>query len=63
MTGRFEGDTERFEGDDSDGGRAIKVRFLWERGDGSPRWEQSFSYNSGLTWELNWVMAFHRSSR
>jgi hypothetical protein len=63
VTGRFEGDSGRFEGDDSDDGRAIKVRFLWQRGDGSPRWEQSFSYDSGLTWELNWVMAFQRLSR
>jgi len=39
------------------------VRFLWQRGDGSPRWEQFFSYDSGVTWELNWVMAFQRLSR
>jgi len=63
VIGRFEEGSGRFEGDDSDGGRPVKVRFLWQRGGGSPRWEQSFSYDSGQTWELNWVMAFDRLSR
>jgi hypothetical protein len=62
VTGGFEGDIGRFEGDDSDRGQPVKVRFLWQRGGGSPRWEQSFSYDSGQTWELNWVMAFQRRS-
>ncbi|HEU5067083.1 MAG TPA: DUF1579 domain-containing protein [Sphingomicrobium sp.] len=62
VIGRFEGDIGRFEGDDADGDRPVKVHFLWQRGGDLPRWEQSFSYDSGETWELNWVMVFQRPS-
>jgi hypothetical protein len=36
------------------------VRFEWRRGE-APTWKQSFSYDSGATWALNWVMHFRRS--
>ena len=26
----------------------------------SPRWDQAFSGDAGVTWESNWTMQFHR---
>ena len=61
--GRFDGAVGRFEGEDTCGGRPVKVRFLWERlSDGRARWTQSFSYDGGATWEENWIMAFSRAA-
>ena len=59
--GRFVGAIGEFDGRDVDCGRLVHVRFLWNRGDAqAPRWEQSFSYDAGSSWELNWVMEFKR---
>ena len=61
--GRFEGDIGRFEGDDTDAGRPIKVAFLWDRTNpAAPSWSQAFSYDGGATWEVNWIMDFTRSA-
>ena len=61
VVGSFADDIGRFEGDDLDGDRPVVVRFLWDRSNPvAPRWEQSFSYDAGRTWELNWVMLFER---
>ena len=61
VVGGFSGAVGWFEGADVDGGRPVRVRFKWDRGDpDSPRWEQSFSYDDGLSWELNWTMDFRR---
>jgi hypothetical protein len=50
-----------FEGVDTDSGRPIIARFLWHRiTPTSARWEQSFSYDDGKTWETNWIMEFRR---
>ena len=63
--GRFgEGDAHtdgvgEFFGDDVEGGRPVRIRFLWTRS-AAPRWKQSMSTDGGLTWELNWVMRFER---
>lgn len=63
VVGSFIGPIGRFEGDDVDEGRAVRARFLWDRTDpDAPRWEQSFSYDDGATWELNWVMQFRRQA-
>jgi hypothetical protein len=63
VSGRFDGPLGRFEGEDLDGSRPIRVRFLWDRTDADePRWEQSFSYDAGRTWELNWTMHFTRQT-
>lgn len=60
--GAFQGPEGIFEGDDTFDGRPIKVRFLWNKGSGAAaRWEQSFSFDSGKSWETNWVMDFQRS--
>ena len=62
--GRFTGDLGRFEGEDSDGGRSVRVRFIWDRSNPeAPRWAQSFSYDDGRSWETNWIMQFERSAR
>lgn len=60
--GRFENGVGRFFGDDLDGGRPVKVRFIWEAGaPGSARWSQAFSYDGGESWETNWIMDFSRA--
>ena len=60
VSGSFNGDLGCFEGEDSDDGRPVQVRFVWDRSDVSPQWNQSFSYDHGATWELNWMMRFER---
>jgi hypothetical protein len=60
VVGRFTGDHGVFECTDVIGGREAQVRFEWRRGE-TPTWQQSFSYDSGATWTLNWVMQFRRS--
>lgn len=60
MTGRFDGDTGTFFGDEDVDGRRVLCRFLWTRG-AAPRWEQAFSNDAGQTWETNWVMEFTRA--
>lgn len=63
VIGAFSGDVGSFQADDVLDGRPIRVRFLWYRNPGSdPRWEQAFSADGGATWEVNWVMHFHRVS-
>ncbi len=59
--GSFKDGVGRFEGEDTDGGRPIIARFLWHRiTPVSARWEQSFSYDGGKSWETNWIMDFER---
>jgi hypothetical protein len=59
--GGFDDDEGLFEGEDSDGGTPVRVRFLWHRlRPGSAKWEQAFSYDEGRTWEMNWTMEFRR---
>jgi hypothetical protein len=44
-------------------GQLTKVRFEWTGfAEGAPRWEQSFSYDDGLTWKTNWVNDWRRAS-
>ena len=59
MTGRFDNGRGEFFGDDTEGGKPVRVRFHWTGGD-SPKWEQAMSADGGRTWELNWVMRFTR---
>jgi hypothetical protein len=62
VVGSFSGDTGIFEGDDTFGGRPIRVRFTWSGvTTPTPRWEQAFSDDGGKTWETNWVMDFTRA--
>jgi len=63
VVGRFTADLGHFEGEDQDSGKSVRVRFLWDRSDpAAPTWAQSFSYDGGATWELNWTMQFRRQA-
>ncbi|MEU6969830.1 hypothetical protein AB0A71_19190 [Kitasatospora aureofaciens] len=62
VTGGFTGDRGDFHGEDTLGGRPIRVHFTWYRlGPDSARWEQEFSADGGRSWELNWTMDFTRT--
>lgn len=62
VVGSFTRGTGVFEGRDTWDGRPIRVRFIWSRVDTpTPRWEQAFSDDGGVTWETNWVMDFARA--
>jgi hypothetical protein len=61
VQGRFEADHGVFESEDVIAGRRALVRFEWLAVDpDAPRWQQSFSYDGGETWKLNWVMDLER---
>lgn len=61
LVGRFDRGVGTFFAEDSLSGRAIKVRFIWSQtGTPSPRWEQAFSADGGVSWEVNWTMEFER---
>ena len=60
--GGFDGDRGEFHGHDEDEGRAVEVRFVWNRlGADAARWEQAFSLD-GRAWEVNWMMEMRRTS-
>lgn len=62
VMGGFDESHGVFFGDDELGGRPIRVRFDWFVGSTDRcRWQQAFSYDSGLTWEPNWHMSFVRA--
>ncbi|WTU30363.1 hypothetical protein OHV13_04320 [Kitasatospora purpeofusca] len=62
VVGGFAGDRGDFYGEDTYEGRPIRVHFTWHRlGPDAARWEQEFSLDGGVTWELNWVMDFTRT--
>ena len=64
VQGGFDLGEGHFEGTDMDGDRPVKVRFLWHMiTPSSARWEQSFSYDGGESWETNWTMDFLRAAR
>ena len=63
VVGRFRGDEGIFEGDDVIEGRAVRVRYLWQRADSShATWRQACSPDDGAHWEVNWVMEMQRLS-
>ncbi|HEY9009988.1 MAG TPA: hypothetical protein VIN06_03125 [Devosia sp.] len=60
VQGGFIGDHGEFFGEDHDDGRAVQVKFVWEKqGAIRARWSQAFSLD-GIRWETNWVMDFTR---
>ena len=58
--GGFQGSEGLFEGDDIYEDKPIKVRFR-KLSPASARWEQTFSFDSGKSWETNWIMDFSRA--
>jgi hypothetical protein len=60
MVGRFDGDIGRFEAVEPMRGQNVDVRFEWRAHPTRPHWQQSFSFDGGATWHLNWQMQFER---
>jgi hypothetical protein len=57
VVGSFRDGIGEFYGDDTDGGKPVRVRFLWRViSKDTAHWEQAFSLDGGKTWETNWVM-------
>jgi hypothetical protein len=64
VTGRFENGRGELYGDDVDGGRPIRVRYIWSKITScSAQWEQAFSLDQGSTWETNWIMEMTRTGK
>ncbi|ANS69186.1 hypothetical protein SLINC_6962 [Streptomyces lincolnensis] len=63
VVGRFEDGRGVFHGDDTHGGKDVRVRFVWSGiSRTTARWEQAFSSDGGETWLTNWFMDFSRAS-
>jgi hypothetical protein len=61
VVGGFVGGTGRFYSDEDYHGRPITVWYTWSDITAvSARWEQAFSPDAGLTWEVNWIAEFTR---
>jgi hypothetical protein len=61
VVGRFEDGVGVFECDDVVEGVQLRVRYTWKDiAADSVTWEQSFSFDRGVTWDTNWIM---RSTR
>lgn len=56
VIGGFQGDHGLFYGDEVDDGIPVIARFEWQAHPASPTWKQSYSWDGGETWEVNWVM-------
>jgi hypothetical protein len=62
VIGRFHEQEGLFEGEAHFEGRPIRVRFGWsDITPRSARWEQSFSFDGGASFAVNWVMRFQRA--
>lgn len=61
QTGGFDNGVGTFGADDSDDGKPIKVKGVWDQiTPNSCRWWQAVSWDDGKTWEQNWVMEWTR---
>jgi hypothetical protein len=62
VTGSWSAGRGRFLCDDVIDRRAVKVRFdRTNEGPATARWEQSFSYDAGMSWRTNWIMELTRA--
>jgi hypothetical protein len=63
LSGRFHAGRGDFFGEDTEGGRPVKVRHLYFNSTPTTcRWEQAFSLDGGQDWETNWVIDFTRTA-
>jgi hypothetical protein len=63
VQGRFVGRHGVFDCEDNIEGHSVRVRFEWLVEDpDAPQWQQSFSYDAGSTWHLNWTMRLTRTA-
>lgn len=54
--GHFDGNRGEFYATDTYKGRAVIIRFLWQKlGPDKTHFEQAFSVDGGRTWEVNWI--------
>ena len=61
VKGSFHNGVGTFYADDTENGKAIRIRFIWSKI--TPRschWEQAYSPDGGKTWETNWVQDLKR---
>jgi hypothetical protein len=59
VVGRFRDGVGIFECDDVVDGVALRVRYTWQRiASDSSIWEQSFSFDGGSSWDVNWIAEF-----
>jgi len=62
VVGSFDGSTGLFYARDTFRGKAILMKFNWDKSDPErPVWSQAFSPDDGQTWEWNWYMYFSRT--
>jgi len=63
VVGRFDDCLGIFECDDVIDGVTLRVRYTWTVVTwDSLRWEQSFSFDGGGTWDTNWIMESTRTA-
>jgi hypothetical protein len=56
QVGEFKNGRGEFFAQDTLDGKVILVRYVWSNtNSGTPHFEQSFSADGGLTWEVNWI--------
>ena len=61
VKGRFTGRHGVFDAADTVAGRPVVVRYEWlAENPEEPRWQQSFSFDGGESWCVNWTMRLTR---
>ena len=62
VQGRWTGGVGKFFCEDSVNGHPVRVRFEWTNpGPSTARWEQAFSHDGGISWDVNWIMELTRT--
>ena len=62
VQGCWTGGVGRFFCEDTLNGHQVRVRFEWTNPTlSTARWEQAFSYDSGVSWSVNWIMELTRA--
>jgi hypothetical protein len=61
VKGSFHDGTGTFYANDTENGKAIRIRFIWSKiTPTSCHWEQAYSPDGGKTWETNWIQDLKR---